>query len=114
MALFSLSVGRRFLHCRTSISDCRTLAAVLKKELKRYKRSFIGERGAITTPKVRQPRNVLYTFEEATEIFIRAKTAEGVRPGTITGYDDIFRYFRQWFDDDITHIDDITADTIRH
>ncbi|MEH6996223.1 hypothetical protein V7075_26560 [Neobacillus drentensis] len=59
------------------------------------KHRFIGERGAIGTPKVRQPRNGLYTFEEAIEIFIRAKTAEGVRPGTITGYHDIFRYFRQ-------------------
>jgi integrase/recombinase XerD len=77
------------------------------------KRKFIGERGAKGTPKVRQPRNILYTFEEATEIFIRAKTAEGVRPGTISGYDDIFRYFRQWLDEDITQINDITADIIR-
>jgi integrase/recombinase XerD len=78
------------------------------------KRKFIGERGAIGTPKVRQPRNVLYTFEEATEIFIRAKTAEGVRPGTITGYRDIFRYFQQRLDENITHINEITADTIRN
>jgi integrase/recombinase XerD len=78
------------------------------------KRKFIGERGAIGTPKVRQPRNVLYTFEEATEIFIRAKTAEGVRPGTITGYRDIFRYFQQWLDEEITQINEISADTIRN
>ncbi|PFP30136.1 integrase [Bacillus sp. AFS073361] len=78
------------------------------------KRKFIGERGATSAPQVQKPREVLYTLEEAIEIFIRAKTAEGVRPGTITGYHDIFRYFRQWLDEDITNVNDITADLIRN
>ncbi|MGF6951001.1 integrase/recombinase XerD [Neobacillus sp. B4I6] len=78
------------------------------------KRKFIGERGATASPQVRKPREVLYTIEDAIEIFIRAKTAEGVRQGTITGYNDIFRYFRQWLDEDITNVNDITADNIRN
>ncbi|MEH7305280.1 tyrosine-type recombinase/integrase [Neobacillus drentensis] len=77
------------------------------------KRKFICERGAPAAPQVRKPREVLYTIEEAIEIFIRAKTAEGVRPGTLTGYHDIFRYFRQWLDMDITNVNEITADNIR-
>ncbi|WP_256942302.1 hypothetical protein [Bacillus sp. OV166] len=40
------------------------------------KRKFIGERGATVAPQVQKPREVLYTIEEAIEIFIRAKTAE--------------------------------------
>ncbi|NWQ40398.1 tyrosine-type recombinase/integrase [Bacillus sp. EB106-08-02-XG196] len=78
------------------------------------KRKFITERGAVKAPQVRQSRHVLYTIDEAIEIFIRAKTAEGVRPGTIKGYHDIFRYFREWLDDDITEIHEIKADTIRN
>jgi integrase/recombinase XerD len=78
------------------------------------KRKFITERGAVKAPQVRQSRQVLHTIDEAIEIFIRAKTAEGVRPGTITGYHDIFRYFRQWLDDDITQINEINADIIRN
>jgi|GEM_PF-5736478 len=78
------------------------------------KRKFIGERGTTSAPQVRKPRDVLYTLEETIEIFIRAKTAEGVRQGTITGYHDIFRYFQQWLDDDITNVNDITADLIRN
>ncbi|SMQ78396.1 integrase/recombinase XerD [Bacillus sp. OV166] len=78
------------------------------------KRRIIGERGLKVSPQDRQISNVLYTMDEALEAFIRAKTAEGVRKGTLTGYHDIFRYFRQWLDEEITNINDITADTIRN
>lgn len=78
------------------------------------KRTFIGNRGLKDTSQVPQPRNVSYTIMEAIDIFVRAKTAEGLRPGTIKGYHDIFRYFLQWLDDDITNISEINADIIRN
>lgn len=78
------------------------------------KRKFIGERGPKNSPQDRQTSNVPYTIDEALEIFIRAKTAEGVRQGTIKGYHEIFRYFKQWLDDNIININEITADTIRN
>lgn len=78
------------------------------------KRKFIGERGLKVAPKDPQSMNALYTIDEALEVFLRAKAAEGVRQGTIIGYHDIFRYFRQWLDDGITNINEITADTIRN
>ncbi|WP_245640342.1 hypothetical protein [Neobacillus massiliamazoniensis] len=64
------------------------------------------------TPDVPQLRDVLYSLLEAIDIFIRAKTAEGLRPGTIKGYHEIFSYFRQWLDNDTTKVNEITADTI--
>jgi integrase/recombinase XerD len=79
----------------------------------RMKRKLIGERGLKDTPDVPQFRDVSYLLLEAIDIFIRAKTAEGLRPGTIKGYHDIFRYFRQWLNDDTTIIKEITSDKIR-
>ncbi|MEH7378590.1 hypothetical protein [Neobacillus drentensis] len=78
------------------------------------KRKFIGERCPKASSQDRQTSNVLYTLDEALQIFIRAKTAEGVRPGTIKGYHEIFRYFRQWLDRDISNINEISADIIRN
>ncbi|TWE08734.1 integrase/recombinase XerD [Neobacillus bataviensis] len=78
------------------------------------KRKFIGERGPKVSSQDRQTSDVLYTIDEALQIFIRAKTAEGVRPGTIKGYHEIFRYFRQWLDKDISNINEISADIIRN
>ncbi|MCQ6280092.1 tyrosine-type recombinase/integrase [Bacillus sp. EB600] len=80
---------------------------------KRMKRRFIGERGLKDTPDVPQFRDVSYSFLESIDIFIRAKTAEGLRPGTIKGYHDIFRYFRQWLNNDKTNVNEITTDSIR-
>jgi len=79
----------------------------------RMKRTFIGVRGAKDSPEVRQLQYVPHTIDEAFEIFIRAKKAEGVGPSTIKGYEDIMRYFRQWLDEDIQEINDINADLLR-
>ncbi|MBV7505680.1 hypothetical protein KW850_10480 [Bacillus sp. sid0103] len=82
------------------------------------KRKFFSERGAGKSPQVRKPREVLYAIkeaiEEAIEIFIRAKTAEGVRPGTLIGYHDNFRYFRQWLEEGITDINEIKFSPVRN
>lgn len=77
------------------------------------KRKFVSERGLKASPKDRQISNVLYSLDEAIEIFIRAKKAQGLRTGTINGYHDIFRYFRQWLNEDFTNVNDITAEIIR-
>jgi integrase/recombinase XerD len=81
-------------------------------------RKFIVERG----PKAsndRQPKQdrksleVRYTLDEAVEIFIRAKEAEGIRASTIKGYYDTVRYFKDWLSAKMHFIDDISATTIR-
>lgn len=77
------------------------------------KRRFIGERGVQTARQVSQPRHVLYSLDEAFEVFIRAKKADGVREGTIKGYYEVMRYFKQWLNADIANVNEITADMIR-
>lgn len=78
------------------------------------KRKYISERGAKIPAQVRQPHvDRQTTIDEALAIFVRAKQAEGVRPGTINGYYDVVRYLREWLPDDLTFINDITADIIR-
>ena len=47
------------------------------------------------------------------KIFIRAKKAQGLHLGTINGYHDIFRYFRQWLNGEVTNINDISVETTR-
>lgn len=76
-------------------------------------RKLIGSRGLKETPDVPRFQDVSYSILEAIDIFIKAKTAEGLRPGTIKGYHDIFRYFRQWLNGGTININKITADTIR-
>jgi integrase/recombinase XerD len=84
------------------------------------KRTFISERISKTTKtrptasaQVRQSRRDRYSLDEAFEIFIRAKKAEGLRQGTIDGHREVMRYFRTWLGQDVENIDDITADIIR-
>lgn len=78
------------------------------------KRKFVAERGTKIPEQVRQS---IYdrqtTIDDALAMFIRGKEAEGIRPGTINGYYDTVRYLREWLPDDITYINDITADMIR-
>ena len=57
---------------------------------------FVGERGTNVSPQDRQTINVLYTIDEALEVFIQAKIAEGIRQGTIKEYHEIFRYFKNF------------------
>lgn len=78
------------------------------------KRKFVTERGAKMPDQVRQS---IYdrqtTIDDALAIFIRGKEAQGVRQSTINGYYDVVRYLREWLPDDITYINEITADMIR-
>ena len=82
-------------------------------------RTFIAERGQKVSRKV-QPKNhekqitdIRYTLDEAFDIFIRAKEAEGLRQSTIKGHSDTMRYFQEWLSDDIIYIDQITPTIVR-
>lgn len=78
------------------------------------KRKYIAERGAKTASQVSKPSIDRQTpIDEALGIFVRAKEAGGVRPGTIDGYYATMRYFCEWLSVDIRYINDIDADTIR-
>lgn len=78
------------------------------------KRNYIGQRGGIKPNKVSQPTEVPHTpIDQALSIFIRAKEAEGVRPGTIRNYHDVMRYLVDWLNRDVLYINEINADTIR-
>lgn len=78
------------------------------------KRRYIAERGAKLPDKVRQPRVDRHTpIDEALDIFVRAKEAEGVRKGTIGGYRDVVRYLCDWLGEETIYVNEITADMIR-
>ncbi|KQL18875.1 tyrosine-type recombinase/integrase [Cytobacillus solani] len=78
------------------------------------KRKYIAERGAKTASQVSKPKVDRQTpIDEALAIFVRAKEAGGVRPGTVDGYNATMRYFCEWLGDDTKYINDIDADTIR-
>ncbi|MEH7130362.1 hypothetical protein V7103_19405 [Neobacillus drentensis] len=77
------------------------------------KRKFIGERGLKASPEVPQYSHVLYSLDEAFETLIRAKKAQGFREGTINGYYEVMRYFKQWLSTDIEDVTKVTADQIR-
>lgn len=78
------------------------------------KRRYIAERGAKLPQNDRQPSVDRHTpIDEALDIFVRAKEAEGLRPGTINGYYDVVRYLREWLGEETQFINDITADMIR-
>ena len=53
------------------------------------------------------------SINDAVEIFVKAKEAEGIRKSTIKGYYDTVRYFQEWLGVDIEYIDQINATTIR-
>jgi integrase/recombinase XerD len=85
-------------------------------------RKFIAERGATASPKVQRTgkvrRTVLdelerYTIDEALEIFIRAKEAEGVRPRTIKDYRQHIRYLLDYIGRQPFYLDELTAQLIR-
>ncbi|MCM3705836.1 MULTISPECIES: tyrosine-type recombinase/integrase [Cytobacillus] len=79
------------------------------------KRKYIGERGAKASAQVLKSKVDRNTpIEEALEIFVRAKEAEGVRPGTINNYRSVIRYLSEWLPADIVYVNDINADTIRN
>ena len=82
-------------------------------------RKFIAERGQKISRDDRQihhdrhTSDVRYTLDEAIEIFIQAKEAEGIRKSTINGYYDTVRYFKDWLNKDINDIEQITPVIIR-
>jgi integrase/recombinase XerD len=81
-------------------------------------RKFIAERGpkASNDRQSKQDRKSLevrYTLDEAVEIFIRAKEAEGIRASTIKGYYDTVRYFKGWLGEETQYTDEISATTRR-
>ncbi|MEY2195737.1 tyrosine-type recombinase/integrase [Neobacillus sp. BF23-41] len=82
-------------------------------------RTFIAQRGQKNTNNDRQSNHVRHTMidqhtiQNAVEIFIKAKEAEGIRKSTIKGYYDTVRYFQEWLNPDIEYIDQITSTTLR-
>ena len=82
-------------------------------------RKFIAERGQKISRDDRQihhdqhTNDVRYTIHDAVKVFIQAKEAEGIRKSTIKGYDDTVRYFREWLNNDIEFIDQITSTILR-
>lgn len=82
-------------------------------------RKFVAERGLKVSSNVQQSNHdrksidVRYSIEDAIDIFIRAKEAEGIRQSTINGYKDTVRYFLDWISRDIKYIDEINATIIR-
>lgn len=83
-------------------------------------RKFILERGTKATSEdwqpsqVRQSLEVLHTLEEAIEIFIQAKKAEGLRNSTLNGYFETFNYLREWLPEKTKYVDEITSTTLRN
>lgn len=82
-------------------------------------RTFITERGQKVSQKVqpnkyeRHTTDIQYTIDEAFDIYIRAKEAEGLRQSTIKGHCDTMRYFQEWISDDIKYIDQIAPAMVR-
>lgn len=83
-------------------------------------RTFIAQRGQTKSTNDRQFHHdrqtpvVRYSIENAIEIFIHAKEAEGLRKSTIKGYHDTVRYFRDWLNPEIEYVDEITSTIIRN
>lgn len=82
-------------------------------------RKFIAERGATASPKVRRTGVVrstpteTYTLDEALEIFIRAKEAEGVRPRTVKDYRQHMKYLAEYIAREQFNLHELTAQLIR-
>jgi integrase/recombinase XerD len=64
-------------------------------------RTFIAQRGQTKSTIDRHTPDVRYTIQNAVEIFIHAKEAEGLRKSTIKGHYDTVRYFLDWLTPDI-------------
>lgn len=92
---------------------------------KRYdKRKFVGERGHTVSRKSTRPLDSTrspdstrsYTFEEALEIFVRAKEAENLRERTIRDYYNHMRFLTEYlrkYHPECTTINSLTSDIIR-
>ncbi|KIL74336.1 tyrosine-type recombinase/integrase [Bacillus badius] len=79
-------------------------------------RAYVGKRGeeAAKKPSVKEVES--YTLDEALEIFILAKEAEGVRPRTIEEYRNHIRYLKSFFEEfgyKVNFITDLSAKIIR-
>ncbi len=77
-------------------------------------RTFIAQRGQTKSTNDRHTPDVRYSIQNAVEIFIHAKEAEGIRNSTIKGHYDTVRYFRDWLSPDIEYIDEITSTIVRN
>lgn len=76
-------------------------------------RTFIAQRGQTTSTNDRRSTEVRYSIQEAVEIFIQAKQAEGLRASTIKGYYDTSRYFTDWLGSKTKNVDEITSTIVR-
>ena len=68
------------------------------------KRNFIGERGKNTStvtriPEVTRSENMVYTIDEALEVFVMAKKGEGMGSRTINDYYLYIKYLKQYLTD---------------
>lgn len=82
------------------------------------KRKFIGERGATATSKDRRTTNIQrtsirYTIDEALDIFVKAKEAEGMRPRTLDDYRRHMEFFKRYIPEVIVYVDEVTPILIR-
>lgn len=77
-------------------------------------KSAVKERRAVTSAADSFPE---LTFQEALELFVNAKKAEGMRPRTIHDYHKHMEWFRRFLSEfypDVTTIQQLTVDIIRH
>jgi integrase/recombinase XerD len=74
-------------------------------------RTFIAQRGKKVSNNARQSNHVRHTIidqhtiQNAVDIFITAKEAEGIRKSTFKDKYYTVRYFQEWFNPDIQYID---------
>ncbi|WP_338452330.1 tyrosine-type recombinase/integrase [Niallia oryzisoli] len=79
------------------------------------KRGFIGERNVKNSPTSPRTKNVnkRYTIDEALDVFIQSKEAEGLRPRSIENYREHTRHLMRYIDRDPFCIDELTSKLIR-
>lgn len=87
------------------------------------RRGYIGARdgGKRPTASKSVPRTphdlptpaIRYTIEEALDLFVQAKEAEGVRPRTVGNYREHITYLRRYIDREPIYVDELTAELIR-
>jgi integrase/recombinase XerD len=79
---------------------------------KRKGRPIVRGKSTVT----KRPANVVYTIEQAFEMFLHAKAAEGLRPRTIADYKAHHKWFTEWLTEyhpDIENITEITPQILR-
>lgn len=87
------------------------------------KRGYIGERGGEIRPTAgskiarlpSEQRSPIerYTIDEALDIFVQAKEAEGVRPRTVGNYREHIKYLKRYVDRTPFYVDELTPGLIR-